>query len=645
MSEMDEIGKEAQYDIKESTDALRNSLRVQYKNGKASFYGISVPKALGPGLDWVSDTFAKDIIGSIGDLAEKGASLIAEKIAPTKAGQTSKAAKWVATLALLTGQPLGKLYHAFKEKWQIQAELYKEFKPVIETTGAKVATNEIMAVEFGHVHDSFMSKVRLLIPELPTLIIKSLFVIEDLQVTELANPILQSHATEENFKKNKVKLLKNIKEQITSERVGTHHPVVEKFLANDDKIIMGGVSAFKQGLEYYVADESKKHAVDHHPTAWRMIQGLRERLEEIAGPNREDGVCGFTNIDSHHLGSIKNQVKDVIQQHEIDMKRGEITGTGNLKALNDVSQLIAEALADGTIDAYALVNLVGDGKVIGRGQSGKKAIDIAAAESQIASLRDKLGACVAPDPQEFYAHFDSPEVMKEALKKHLHEMHSVEKVCFASLFSDGVLKAAGMAQEEIVAARKQAHRHMYNLVAANVKELAEKSKDELAKLQIKEEDIDALLQMADQIEMGDKQALKNLVDGRGRVLLQNILGVAALQELQADKNAWAERMKPRRRESDRAQDSRAEEADAYRKAHDGMAPDGEDMAEENGWGGREQHRRKHHHESSLETADDEDDAGERVPRRNDHASSPLHRTREHHRRHGVAKNDPPEVTL
>ncbi|MDE3060447.1 MAG: hypothetical protein KGJ06_05500, partial [Pseudomonadota bacterium] len=240
-------------------------------------------------------------------------------------------------------------------------------------------------------------------------------------------------------------------------------------------------------------------------------------------------------------GAFKNKVREIIQRHEIEMKRGEITGAGNLKALGEVSQVIAEALADGTIDAYALVELVGHGR--------KAILDVDGVKNKIVSLRDKLGACVAPDPKEFYDHFDSPEVMKDALKKHLEEMKGIERACFASLFSDAVLKAAGMGQEDIIAARKQAHQHMYTLVSDSMRDLAQKSKDELIKLQVREEDIDTLIQIADRIEAGDKQALKNLVDGRGRVLLQNILGVAALQELQGDKNAWTDRVKGRSEEA------------------------------------------------------------------------------------------------
>jgi len=341
------------------------------------------------------------------------------------------------------------------------------------------------------------------------------------------------------------------------------------------------MGAAKQGLQIYANDENEKHVSDHHTTSWQMIKALRVHLEEIAGSDREGAECGFTNIDSRHVGGIKNRVKEIFQQHEYNIKRGEITGAGNLKALDDVSQVIAEALADGTIDAYALVNLVGDGKVVAV-EKGKKTIHVAVAESQIASLRDKLGACFAPDPQEFYAHFDSPDVMKESLKKHLDEMQGVERACFVSLFSDGVLKAAGMKQEEIIASRKQAHSHMYKLVAANIRELAEKSQDKLTKLQIKEEDVDALIHLADEMAMGNKKAIKDLVDGHGRILLQNILGVAALQELQTDKNAWTERMKAK---------------PAAEKEHNGHHSENEDMS-------KEEHRPHHKTHNGRHSSED-----------------------------------------
>jgi len=314
---------------------------------------------------------------------------------------------------------------------------------------------------------------------------------------------------------------------------------------------LGVQAAASEALQLYYDRQLEKHQQSKHPTAWQMIQKLKRKVDKERADD-STGVCELSTIDPQHLLA---DVKAIFLQHELDIGRGKFTGPSNERALDQASLLIAEAIADGRLNALALVNLVGERKIIVPQDNERTVVSKQDVRDAIDQLQPKLGACAVPSAKEFFEHFDNAKETKEQLKNYLKAMpEGIEKDCFAFIFTYDVLKEAGWTQEQAVDAHTRAKQHMRDVVERSLKEIASKHKDELGKFNLTEHDLRALKKIGDVFENGSKKeketVLNSLINGQAHALLQNILGVVALQELQADKDSWVERVKgkPRKQE-------------------------------------------------------------------------------------------------
>ena len=270
-------------------------------------------------------------------------------------------------------------------------------------------------------------------------------------------------------------------------------------------------------------------------------------------------ITGIGNRENDSF-NLKEYIVEVFQQHErdrepnrnfYDAKTGKaidpLKGT-MLTNLMPAVDIIAEHIADGTLSGDALYKLVGENKVIQHSASGAR---VFAKEDQVRKVIEEeltsvLGTREVIKIEEFMAKFADPALIQDTLKKNLESMQGMEKSLFASLFPDDILVQAGMKKQDIFAARKEAHEHAYDFVAATVMHLSKKSEEELKKLGVTEQESGAINALAQKVESGDLKAIKIAVDGRDKDLVDAVRTAGLLEQVKGGAKGagfWTERVK------------------------------------------------------------------------------------------------------
>ena len=258
--------------------------------------------------------------------------------------------------------------------------------------------------------------------------------------------------------------------------------------------------------------------------------------------------------------SLKAYILEMFQQHERDRtpgiswvkrdKSGHVTevvdplGQALVAKLEPSIDIIADAVATG-LDPAALINLIGGNKVIIHGKNGAKTF---ANEDRVREEIDKLIPVMSSHEiiklEEYLAKFEKPEEIKGIIKANLENMKGDERVLFAALFPDDILRQLGMSGKEITTMRKEAHTGIYDFVAANVFHLAKQDDAYFKKLGLAESEIQAIHDLAEKIEAGDEKALKIAVDGHDKSVIDAVR-TAGILEQNKDKSAnnyWSERV-------------------------------------------------------------------------------------------------------
>ncbi len=363
------------------------------------------------------------------------------------------------------------------------------------------------------------------------------------------------------------------------QRDHSEHEELEGKGKNTDKMLMGIIpitALVSQSLKSNIEEQAEMRR--KRVKAWKMIEHLKVEMESHCGDKRgkskdyddcnhefstkspEDiTISGMGNRDNDTL-NLKEYIVEVFQQHERDREpRRNFYDKQTGKAIDPLKgtmltnlmpavDIIAEHIADGTLSGDALYKLVGENKVIQHSASGAR---IFAKEDQIRKviedeLTPVLGTREVVKLEEFMAKFADPLLIQNTLKKNLESMQGVEKSLFASLFPDDILVQAGMKKNEIFAARKQAHEHAYDFVAATAMHLSKKSEEELKTLGVTQQESSAINALAEKVGSGDLKAIKIAVDGRDKEIIDAVRTAGLLEQVKGgEKGAgfWTERVK------------------------------------------------------------------------------------------------------
>lgn len=362
------------------------------------------------------------------------------------------------------------------------------------------------------------------------------------------------------------------KEQVQhpDEKLGTYNNFVP--------LLVPALAAYSQTFK----DEIGKRAEARRKgsNAWEMIKHLKEEVgNECASRQSEQGngcersftsrsaddiyISGIGTSEGKRL-NLKDYIVEIFQQHERDRapalsglrrdKDGKESlsnplGPALVSQLMPAADVIADYIADGRLDAHALVNLVGENKVIVHQKSGGR--QFAKADQVQKALNDLVAVLNTREtitPEEFFANFADPALIQDTLKNNLKAMHGAEKAFFVSLFPDDILLKAGMRKKEILAERKLAHENVYDIVGATVLHIARLAKEDPERLKVlglNEQETAAVTDLVNKIESGDYKALQTAVDGRDKTVVSAVRTAGLHEQLAKGGDAafWRERVK------------------------------------------------------------------------------------------------------
>ncbi len=236
---------------------------------------------------------------------------------------------------------------------------------------------------------------------------------------------------------------------------------------------------------------------------------------------------------------ITDDIIAIFNQNEIDRGRSGI-GVAMLEKLRPLAERIGEVVAHGELDPLALVNFVGEGKVINK----RRFVKEEQLEKIIDEQRAVFGSHEKTPLDEFLADFQNPTMILQAVKDNLHSLEGREKAVFASLFSDDVLLASGIAKKEIAQLRKDGHDQMFEFIKSSTLELAKKDSEELKSYGLSDKQIEAVTALNELLISGNEKEVKSTVDRGGEAI--SAIRMARLEE-QAKNGAgakyWADKIR------------------------------------------------------------------------------------------------------
>jgi hypothetical protein len=207
--------------------------------------------------------------------------------------------------------------------------------------------------------------------------------------------------------------------------------------------------------------------------------------------------------------NITSQIVEIFQQNEKDRGRSGV-GAALLEKLQPLAERIGEVIANRELDPLALVNLVGEGKIVNK----RRFVKTEQLEELIDSQRKIFGSHEKTPMDEFLADFQSPKLIMQAIKENLKTLEGKDKAVFASMLSDDVLLSAGIKKKEILPLRAQAHDLMCDFVKSSTVELAKKTPEELKAKGLSEKQIESVNNLNELIVSGnDKDAKSSICRG------------------------------------------------------------------------------------------------------------------------------------
>jgi hypothetical protein len=598
--------------IQKNKDFIGNiHLQTDEKTGDSYVLGMRVPKNLRPVIELGIEN-AKPYIIDQSENIYKNSSKLAKKMGFTNAhNRIGVVAENTFRWGIIGAQPIYGIVHASQTYAKERKELFKEFSPVISTSKTDYKKNEVIKSAFERVHDDWLSNLRMVASDIPTLIPMVILGRQD-QVASAAkrkriqeddtlkNEIAKKHA--DPYEQQRI-LREKINDEVSAEVEArmkkwveansaegkrfagkpeqaedyyyqnlyrSEHERISESRSNPKsdeakeadkeksdkmlKFLVPFASAISQIFKANVEESAAKRKKSVN--AWKLIRHMKEEIDAQFS-NARDGESGQRSADDIRISmqegkdgggrdlGLKQYIIEVFKQNELDNGRAGL-GNNLIAQLEPAVNMIAEHIADGSLDSSALLKLVGENKVIIHNGSARKFAPTEQVEKAVNELLATMGTKEDVKLEEFFADFADPILIKKAIKDNLCALKGADRAFFASLFPDPILEQAGMKKKEIIDIRKEIHDRKYAIVAASVAYLSKKDPEELKKWGLPEKDIEAVTQMASKLEAKDIKALQAAVDGRDKTIIAAIRTVGLNQQVSktGDGDAyWTNRVK------------------------------------------------------------------------------------------------------
>jgi hypothetical protein len=547
-------------DVDRGLRDLAGSLKVtQDKNGDARVLGFKISRAGAFALNTLYDQVvipwtqagSKKLYDQVLNLARQS---------EHTSGQAHKIASGVSLvfqMGAIIGKPLIEIVSANGEHYKRRTELYDQVKSSIEGTGADYEKNEVIATAFGRVNAKWSRDMVRQIPDAIKIMAqgsviygdhkdymrgrKTQFDLTNAGTSAPVDPHMQWFGQEldkidamdvsEASKQSR----RNALEKALDVRRGTGEHGRQKESSPFGILTPNTPGMIGLGAEFIgiAVDDYTESMVSDTSNAWDKIQTLKRFMNEQRPEENPDRV----RINGVQL---KKYIIDIFQQNELDRGRGRM-GQALVEQLMPAVDKIAEGIADTTIDATALVHLVGDHKILMNDNGARIFVSEEKVDEVLEGLKGVNTSKERINKEEFFSNFADPQTARDVIKTNIASFDGAEKALFVSVFPDELLAHAGMSKEAIAHERKIAHEFIYDVVVADTLQLAQQAPDELKKLGLTKKEIEAVQQLSDDIERGKEDAVKVAVDGADRTVISAIR-TAALHKQIDEKGEHAEKV-------------------------------------------------------------------------------------------------------
>lgn len=274
--------------------------------------------------------------------------------------------------------------------------------------------------------------------------------------------------------------------------------------------VLGLVStSIAPALDAIADNKEKRFNANRQPySALDMILTLEGQLGD---DSRASSFSLPSGGGGHHGRDLplKEYVAEILRHHQKDMNKLDVEYVPIRKALEprleEISGIIADALKSGDLSALALVRLVGEGHIIkNKGRSLAKPQDVKALVAKMSAA----GATYSQlDPKEYFAEaaFNAKE-----LKEALGTLEGEERLTFAAMVPDAVLKEVGMSDKEVKEIRTATLKTYEDTLGKALLGIAKEDNATLQDYGLAKEEITLLREAAERIAAEGKDAVHEL---------------------------------------------------------------------------------------------------------------------------------------
>jgi len=311
-----------------------------------------------------------------------------------------------------------------------------------------------------------------------------------------------------------VEKLFGLKGYVASKTPKSNPPPIASGDAGKDEISANAVLALVStsiapALDAIADSKAKRFNAKRQPyAAMDMVLTLERQLSDDSRAISFALPSGGSGRYSRDL-PLKEYVAEILRQHQKDMQALDVEYTPIRKALDprleEISGVIADALKSGDLSALALIRLVGEGHIIkNKGRSLARPADV---KTLVAKMSTAPSTYSQLDPKEYFAEvaFNAKE-----LKEALHTLEGEERLTFAAMVPDAVLREVGLSDKEVKDIRAATLKSYEDTLGKAVLGLAKEDDAALQDKGLAKEEITLIREAAGRIASEGKDATHEL---------------------------------------------------------------------------------------------------------------------------------------
>lgn len=382
-----------------------------------------------------------------------------------------------------------------------------------------------------------------------------------------AVPLYNAHSTlngKDTLSERLNKVFNNAEKKMTQQVGEDMMKQMKKEMAKNNFGIASQLDTFltgaggEQAAAVVRSNYKKKHTEYDGKSAWDMCVKFRKELASFQQQSPNLSQASRKRSEDH----LTNMAKAIFKRRYVESGWGEISDASE-EILSDALPQIMQPFLSGELDGFALVNLAGEDKILRH--EGSYIANEVEIEEALQEQAEKLSRDSMITPKEYF------ETVSFQLKDVIHAQEHLsddEKALFAMILPTKVLKAAGMADEDIQAFREEGHDAMKAQIAEYITNLNQVDIDQLKGMQLTKPDIALLDKMAEHLAKHGPNGLEKYYEEAKRLVATTAMqSPQTFQELVAKSGHKGEKKHEGHTQAHDAYESHEERAAHTKKAN------------------------------------------------------------------------------